>query len=203
MKKEGLSPAAVSAAARGDLENFLVAATPGGIERQEAMGQAAFVGTLGTLPIKCPREQFEALGFKFGEPEDDLFIAVTFPKGWSKRATEHSMWSEILDDKGRKRGSVFYKAAFYDRSAHAHLERRYIVTGEYLDASGAEHNWESAERPASQRCIVRDNADGKVLFKTESAPRDDYRKHDEFSDAASAWLKENFPDNDNVLAYWD
>jgi hypothetical protein len=118
-----MTPAAVSAAARGDMENFLVAATPGGIEAQEAMGQAALVGTKNTLPIQCPRKELKALGFVFGEPLDDLFLNVTFPPGWSKEATDHSMWSDLLDETGKKRGSIFYKAAFYDRRAFMDLEK--------------------------------------------------------------------------------
>lgn len=120
--KLNMTPAAVSAAARGDLENLLVAATPGGIEQQEAMGQAALVGTRDILPIKCPRKELEALGFVFGETSDDLFINVTFPNGWSKKATDHSMWSDLLDETGKKRGAIFYKAAFYDRKAFMRME---------------------------------------------------------------------------------
>lgn len=91
-----LTPAAVSAAARGDLENFMVAATQGGIEHQEAMGQAALVGTRDVLPKECPREQLEKLGFVFGKDSDDLFVNVTIPAGWNKKATDHSMWSHLL-----------------------------------------------------------------------------------------------------------
>lgn len=116
------NPAAVSAAARGDMDNFMVAATPGGIEAQEAMGQAALAGTKDALPKDCPQKDLEALGFVFGEPIDDLFINATFPAGWRKKATDHSMWSELLDETGKKRGAIFYKAAFYDRRAFMRLE---------------------------------------------------------------------------------
>ena len=34
------------------------------------------------------------------------------------------MWSDLLDDKGVKRGSIFYKAAFYDRSAFLRLKEK-------------------------------------------------------------------------------
>ncbi len=128
MKKEDddekWNPAALSALMRGDVENAIVAQTPGGIELQEAAGQAALVGTRDLLPRDCPREQLEALGFVFGEDADDLFVNVTLPKGWRKKATDHSMWSDLLDDKGVKRGSIFYKAAFYDRSAFLRLKEK-------------------------------------------------------------------------------
>jgi hypothetical protein len=40
-----MTPAAVQAMLNGDLTNVLAASTPGGIERQEAAGQAAMVKT--------------------------------------------------------------------------------------------------------------------------------------------------------------
>src|SRR5436309_1902280 len=100
MSKEKITPAALSALMKGDLENFEVASTPGGIELQEAAGQAALVGTRDVLPIDCPQAELEKLGFVFGEPVDDLFVNVTLPTGWSKKATDHSMWTDLIDDNG-------------------------------------------------------------------------------------------------------
>jgi hypothetical protein len=117
--RERISPAAMIAALTGDLENAMIAATPGGIEAQEARGQKDFVAN-NTLPIKCnfcTREQLEEMGIVFGEPVDDLFVEVQLPKGWKKVPTDHSMWSDLVDAEGHKRASIFYKAAFYDRDA--------------------------------------------------------------------------------------
>lgn len=68
-------------------------------------------------------EEFEALGFKLGDPDpqDPLFRPATLPEGWSREASDHSMGSYIVDQNGRKRVSIFYKAAFYDRSANMRL----------------------------------------------------------------------------------
>ena len=82
------------------------------------------------LPVKVnwgSREQFEAMGIIFGEKVDDLFVKVTLPPGWTKRPTDHSMWSELLDEQGRMRASIFYKAAFYDRDAFLNVCRRYSI----------------------------------------------------------------------------
>lgn len=103
--------------------NFMAALVPGGIEQQEKDGQRQFVNE-STLPkemLGCTRQDLEALGIVFGEDADDLFVNVTLPKGWSKRPTEHSMWSDLIDDQNRVRARLFYKAAFYDRSAHLSL----------------------------------------------------------------------------------
>ena len=78
-----ITPAALMAAARGDLANALVASTPGGIEAQEAAGQATFCANA-TLPKDCPREALEKLGVKFGKNYDDLFVSVTLSFGWKK-----------------------------------------------------------------------------------------------------------------------
>lgn len=121
MKKQTITPAALAAAVKGDVSNFLVASVPGGIEAQEKAGQIEQT-FLDTLPKDCPQAQFEALGFKFLGEHNDLFLKVEFPKGWRKKATDHDMWTDIIDETGTKRGSIFYKAAFYDRRAEARLE---------------------------------------------------------------------------------
>ncbi len=115
----GVTPAALQAALSGDLENLEAATTPGGIERQEAEGQRKMVSSFTTLPAEMDHGRSLELGFKIGQPVegDELFINVEAPEGWELKATEHSMWSDIVDDKGEKRGQVFYKAAFYDRRA--------------------------------------------------------------------------------------
>lgn len=78
-----------------------------------------------TLPIEGTsgesRAAFEALGFVFGVPADDLFVNVTFPKGWRKQPTYRDMWTNVLDEKGTVQASIFYKAAFYDRRAFVRL----------------------------------------------------------------------------------
>lgn len=111
----------LSALADGDLKNALVAKTPGGIEAQEAQGQKDLIRS-SYLPKECPRDELEALGFKFGEDHDDIFINVEMPKGWSKRATDSAYWTDLIDNEGVVRGAIFYKAAFYDRRASMKLE---------------------------------------------------------------------------------
>jgi hypothetical protein len=89
---------------------------PGAIEQQEARGQRELVAS-----SQLPRN-----GLEFAESRgivvhaggnDPLFVDVTLPAGWKIVPTEHSMWSDLVDDAGVKRASIFYKAAFYDRVA--------------------------------------------------------------------------------------
>jgi hypothetical protein len=44
------------------------------------------------------------------------------PDGWQKRATDHDMWSELVDADGVVVASMFYKAAFYDRRAFLRMK---------------------------------------------------------------------------------
>lgn len=122
MSKNNITPAALAALVGGDVDNFLVASTPGGIERQEAEGQKMLVeSTLLPKDLFPDREVWEQEGFVFGEDHDDLFVNVNLPVGWKKVATDHSMWSNIEDAEGLPRVAIFYKAAFYDRRANATL----------------------------------------------------------------------------------
>jgi hypothetical protein len=69
-----MTPAAVQAMLNGDLANVLAASTPGGIERQEAAGQAAMVKAADRLPLEINyphglthAQVTEALGIEFGK----------------------------------------------------------------------------------------------------------------------------------------
>jgi hypothetical protein len=74
-----------------------------------------------------------AIGATFPEDKekDRLLIPVLLPVGWDVRATNHYMWSDLIDPSGNKRGSVGYKGAFWDRWATFYFVRRYILRHEY------------------------------------------------------------------------
>jgi hypothetical protein len=97
----------------------------GGSERyitdMESAGQRQILAAT-TLPTKsdyCSDEDYIALGFTFGPvvASDPKFREATLPAGWSREGSEHAMWSYIVDERGVRRVSIFYKAAFYDREA--------------------------------------------------------------------------------------
>lgn len=88
----------------------------GYIEEMEAAG-AAQMRESTVLPTEGPWEEAEALGFVRGGDTDDLFCEASLPEGWSKDGTGHSMWTNIVDERGIVRAAIFYKAAFYDRRA--------------------------------------------------------------------------------------
>lgn len=186
------NPAALSALANGDIDNAIVAATPGGIEAQEKAGQALLVAS-SDMPkeLRPSREAYEKVGFIFGTDIDEIFIHATLPLGWKRQATEHSMWSHIVDEKGRQRVAIFYKAAFYDRRASARLECRYSPWRKY---------------PEGGRGLIKVGVSdcGEPIWAagetSEEYDRDVERKLDE---AVAAYLKEHYPNSADPTAYWD
>lgn len=197
------NPAALSAFASGDIENALVASTPGGIEAQEAQGQRNLTRNFTQLPKdylgadEFPTDLLKRLGFTIQAPVDEIFIAVTVPDGWQLRPTEHSMHNDIVDDKGRIRGGVFYKAAFYDRRANFNLNSRFFIDTEYQDRDG---DWEDGK----SRNVAKDRQTGELLSAGEwirNGDRD-YKAADEERAKVVGFLNERCPDWKNVEAYW-
>lgn len=198
-----MTPAALRAREQGNLKNFMAAITPGGIEAQEKAGQMEQAEKQ-TLPfdlgqrfngtVEEARKPWEALGFKFGK-RDDLFTEAVFPAGWKKVPTDHDMWTDLVDDKGRKRGGIFYKAAFYDQRAHARLSTRFAVRETYEGPK--------AIRVEDACGIVKHEIAGK---ETNGLQGDDFNKAYDFNRAAlkevEAWLTANYPDWQNPVAYW-
>lgn len=177
---------------------FLAAAmsmgSSGAIEHQESVGQRDLCHS-DSLPSDMRegcREALESIGAKFGDidPSDPIFIPCTLPLGWTKKGTDHAMWSHLLDDKGRKRGSIFYKAAFYDRSAHMNMECRYRIRQDY----------------ENQEACVYGVFDGETLIHAcEPVQYGDKRweSSDSARNVAKSWLDEKFPDWTSPVAYWD
>lgn len=187
-------------------DDSIVVGTSNAIELQESQGQASFVKS-DTLPTEGPfynREPeknkaiLESFGIKFlgPVPGDSLFQFIELPAGWKKIPTDHSMWSDIVDDQGRIRIAVFYKAAFYDRNAHFHIERRFSAA---LDYKARDNNIAIAH--------VKDA--GKVIFTTEPIKLDNWQSKesldicDSATKKATEWLTEHYPDWQNPGAYWD
>jgi hypothetical protein len=158
---------------------------PGMIEAQEAQGKREFAKS-DVLPAEmCGGEApYLALGFVLGDPVpgDDLFRYGKLPPGWRKdEDTGHSMHTNIRDEKGRLRGSIFYKAAFYDRKASMNLQWRYAL------------NWKD---DVCDAWGVYDHREQAWLFLSTEDSKDRYQ-------ACCDWLKANVPQGSDVLADWN
>ncbi len=195
MEKTGITPAMLKAEVSG---RGMMAGTPDAIVASEAAGQETLVNSE-ILPVDMnghtKAEITEKTGIKFGDMADDIFINATLPEGWTKKASEHSMHNDLLDDKGRVRANIFYKAAFYDRHADMYFKPFYSVGGDYekhevkvLNASGD---------------VIKDF--GAVDIPDHNDPGwgekfDEYRK---LQKTAKAYLGETYPDHADVFAYWE
>lgn len=188
------------------------------IENQEKRGQQMVVkyrrlpkstnSCSNIRPKLCDFEftkvQYEKMGIKIIDKYDDLFWNVQLPDGWEIKATSHSMWNDLLDDKGRKRASFFYKAAFYDRDAFINFDTRYTTCVDHT-ADYAEVGYESwCKSPTIGH--VKDC--GEIIYSTAAKDSfDDYRMQDEveksIKEELENYMTEHYPDYKDVNAYWD
>lgn len=177
------------------MDALLLGNTPA-IELSEKRGQQELTQSQ-LLPAQCTDETREALaawGVVRGEPlpDDPLFCPATLPEGWTVEAAEHPMWSWLLDDKGRTRAKIFYKAAFYDRSAYIHWQPRFYYEFEVLE--DVVHN--------------RVVADGRVVHtETRSyvggkESRNQYPAWGAAEAACKQWLDANYPGHADPVASW-
>ena len=152
------------------------------VTAQEKAGQRQLVSSA-SLPTDTHRTdaEFEALGFVFGDPDpsDPMFRPTTLPAGWSKRGSDHDMWSYVVDEHGRDRVSVFYKAAWYDRAAHMYLNTVYG----YLRSCVYENKPIVTDESWATPAAVREAALGAVESARESVALYELRASGDSPDA--------------------
>lgn len=220
MKKDfnPFNPAALGAAFRNDWENAAVASTPGGIEAQEAAAQRDLVESQklpkeGTIQLShtgphrtSDQKQLETLGFVFGFEVDDLFVSCQLPKGWTLKPTDHSMWSAVCDEKGRKRMAVFYKGAFYDRRAFARMEKRFSIIGwdapsPALPEQHIDYSTDAWKKTLECRYVK--DWDNTPVFHTQPFEMGDSEAERAAYRECVDWLLEHYPLYEDPFAYWD
>lgn len=163
------------------------------LEKMEYEGQSTAVNnTMLAIDMKPEKEVWEKLGFSFSEISgDDVLCKAKLPTGWCLNSTEHPMWNNIVDNKGNVRASMFYKAAFYDRSAHMNLETRYRLDRDYIDEDTVEVYFGNK----NEKLFVA----GKYSYSEDDA----YEKSEKCYQLAEDFANKNYPDWKNPLAYWD
>jgi hypothetical protein len=194
------------------------------IYAQEARGQQALV-TSTQLPVEGSpghtreyrkeaqedeKKAWALMGIEWGDAqENELFRDATLPEGWKKERTDHSMWSDLLDEKGRKRAAIFYKAAFYDRKAHMHLERRFHLSRVYKDDNDDLIQFQFEVTDCGKQVFL-----GPALESEPYPGHEDRDRHsawvenkDKVVESAKApaaeWLEERYPEWESYAAYWD
>lgn len=174
------------------LVNLLASATPGGIERQELKARDHLCKQPTQLPHPTGevRNALEKLGFVFGKPVNSLFIECRLPDDWSMRPTESAYWTNLCDNKGRARFSIFYKAAFYDQRASISPNRRYSINlFTHTDGLGV------------YKCVIRDQDSTVHEVGTWVASSPGAKV--EILEKAQQWMGANYPDYNNPYAYWN
>lgn len=145
------------------------------------------------------KQQYEKMGIKIIDGYDDLFLNVILPEGWKIKATDHSMWNELIDNENRKRISFFYKGAFYDRDAFSNFEHRYTFSEMPFDEYKTNATYE--DRKAKEWYgIVYDC--GKEIFRTDGFLNKQYGD-DVLIDACKHYLNKHYPLWEDINAYWD
>ena len=201
------------------LAEVMFSPTPGAvIKRMEADGQAELSQVTDRLPSKhlAPNVKpvLESAGVKFGNTvaEDPIWQVVELPNGWKIERTDHSMWSDLVDQNGRPRAAIFYKAAFYDRHANISVCTRYKPSMVYSDKTriglvldGDKEIWRSEPFVDSPEYTDLSNNSAKYSHLTWQE-RDAICRttaHRKAGEAARSWLMANKPDWENPSAYWD
>ncbi len=168
-----------------------------------SMGREEINKILTQNNIEYTRQQYEKMGIIIIDEYDDLFWNVTLPEGWKIKATDHNMWNDLFDNKGRKRATFFYKAAFYDRDAFINFNTRYTTNVDHIaDARSDYEIWQKSDYQG----IVEDGE--KVIFKTITLKPtgnyiDDDRIKVRLQNELDKYMEENYPDYKNIHAYWD
>lgn len=153
--------------------------------------------------IQYTKQQYEKMGIVIVDEYDDLFYNVELPEGWQIKATDHSMWNNLVDNKGRKRAQFFYKAAFYDRDAFINFNTRFHVDVEHTAPYSSDYDvWAQSDYQGT----IKDGED--VIFSTECVPvTGSYTEDDKVKDALrkklDEYMDENYPNYTDINAYWD
>ena len=154
--------------------------------------------------IEWTKQQYEKMGIKIIDECDDLFWNVELPEGWKVKATSHSMWNNLYDDKGRERASFFYKAAFYDRDAFINFNRRYSYSNIPFDNYESDISYEDRKFKPWKLCITDCGKVIKILEEfSPSTDEEYYAIDDKFDKIGVEYLKEHYPNYEDINAYWE
>jgi len=208
---------------------WLFGGNPTAIEKQEEDGQQELVNS-SQLPVKSESvgdvlDIYKELEFEVlnNDDDDDLFVNVKLPDNWRIESTDHSMWSNLIDDKDRIRASIFYKAAFYDRDAFIVFKQRFDYAVNRIGFLN--ENYDQDENGyigyrTPFKGIVTDNGD--IVFETQEMEcnitynepdgrggyTQEYKRNsrnieETLTNKCLGWLNKNKPNYKNVVKYWD
>ena len=119
------------------------------------------------------KEDFESIGFTF----EDV----------------GGYWTYFIDEKGRNRGSSFYKGALYDRRGEMSLTERFRIDYKRVDT-------ENRESPIKVYVI---DTDKNIIFEAGQCEEPYSDEYYCLVDKATDYMNVNYPDWENPSKYWD
>ena len=165
-------------------------------------------------PDADARKALAAAGVVFGERIDDLFIQAVLPAGWTIKRTDHYMYSNLCDDRGRVRASIGIKMAdswavlrSVARLTAGYMQDNYMIRGgpsvpcikdsndTVLWRGTPVRNNDAKVAAYYERCKAE-----KLASSVWKVPPHDYEVAQE---VARLLLNRLYPDHADVLAYWD
>lgn len=152
---------------------------------------------------KYTKNQYKKMGIRIIEKHDTLFWNVELPIGWCIKATDHSMWNALYDNKGRKRASFFYKASFYDRDAFIKFDTKFKLSVDHVaDISEGYDIWSKSDYQG----IINDG--DAIIYKTNKiTPTGDIFYDEKIRKTLihdlEVWMDCHYPNYKDINAYWD
>ena len=133
---------------------------------------------------------------------DDLFYIVDLPDGWRIEISDH-YWTNVIDNKGRKRISYFSKLVSYDRDAFSNFYTRYSYSIVPFDDYTTSTYEERKFRPWTLYITDGGNRIKKLNQITCTTDDEYYNSDDLLAEEARAYLDQNYPGWEDSDNYWD
>lgn len=151
---------------------------------------------------KFTMDQYARMGITVIKEVDDYLCEVRLPEGWNIRAAD-SLWSDIFDDKGRKRISYFYKGAMWDTVAFSNFLCRYSISILPFDDYLSDATYEDRMlKPWSVYLMDCGEKVKKLHEITPTTKKEFYEVEDKLRVIGLNYLSNNYPDYDDINAYW-
>lgn len=134
---------------------------------------------------------FENLGFEFKE-YDSVTLEATLPEGWTILSSENGLETLLIDEKGRNRGSFFFRGNVLSRTGYMLLVQRYHATYYFINPN-----------KIGPIKVVATDFDGTVIFKAGYCMNSYSNEYEHLLTKAKDFLNKNFPNWKNPINYWD
>lgn len=153
------------------------------------------------FPIKCnlSDEELKNLGFTFEDNIDKYLRSVILPKNWKIERLQNSaaMHNQLFDEENHVRAHIMMANNPWDRDAHATFYPRYYISKNREEALAS---FQILDRKIG---ILRESEKVSLDFNLPDSIQSEnnnllLQKRKEYE----SWLATNFPEYENVLAYW-